>query len=256
VQLLDVVETLPFQIEPGQRWSAIGTKANSFATKFELAGNLLPFTPEIISSVDGLLLVGALSTPEMNTDERGEWLRQIVEPMREGTTVLAIDWQDDGPLNYGPDLSVRFKKGRLSRCLRETGFGQVDILEHHPIFYIVKGVKGPAKVLPYANEFVAVASVEELPRNAMKRVELFGNTLVVANTGREIVAFAQKCPHGNGPFDMGLLRGRNVVCPLHGYIWNVCSGNPVMPEDEDTLPRYATKIDETSGQVLVALTRL
>ena len=90
----------------------------------------------------------------------------------------------------------------------------------------------------------------------MKLVEVFGNRLVIANTGQEIVAFAQKCPHGNGPFDKGILRGRNVVCPLHGYIWNVCSGKPVMPEDEDTLPRYVTRLDRESGQVLVALTRL
>lgn len=256
MQLFDIVEANPLQIESGQRWSAIGPETDAFVAKFGIADKLMPFEQQNIASVDGLLLVGALSTPEKNVDEREMWLRRLVEQTKEGVTVIVVDWQDDGPLNYGPDLSARFKKGRLSRCLRESGFGQVDILEHHPLFYIVQGVKGPEKVLPHAGEFVAVASVDELPKNAMKRVEVFGNAVVVANTGREIVAFAQKCPHGNGPFDKGILRGRNVVCPLHGYIWNVCSGNPVVPEDEDMLPRFATKIEDESGQILVALTRL
>ncbi len=256
MQLFDIVETNPLQIKSGHCWSAIGVEIDAFTAKFGIADKLVPFKQQNIASLDGLLMVGALSTPEKSADERELWLRQLVEQMKEGVTVVAVDWQDDGPLNYGPDLSVRFKKGRLCRCLRESGFGQVDILEHHPLFYVVKGVKGASKPLPHAGKFVAVASVDELPKNSMKRVELFGNTVVVANTGREIVAFAQKCPHGNGPFDKGILRGRNVVCPLHGYIWNVCSGKPIVPEDEDTLPRYATKIEEESGQVLVALTRL
>ena len=116
-----------------------------------------------------------------------------------------------------------------------------------------KAKKGAPHFLPQANQFVDVAHLNELPKNAMKKVELFGHKIIVANTGQEIVAFTQSCPHANGPFDKGLLRGRNVVCPLHGYIWNVHSGEPVEPADEDLLPRYSVKIDADMGRILVAL---
>jgi nitrite reductase/ring-hydroxylating ferredoxin subunit len=100
---------------------------------------------------------------------------------------------------------------------------------------------------------VTVASLAELPKNAMKVVDVFGQTIIVANTGREIVAIARACPHENSPLDKGLLRGRNIVCPLHAYIWNVHTGEPVEPADEDTLRRYPVKIDQDEGQIFVAV---
>ena len=154
----------------------------------------------------------------------------------------------------GPALEQRIKKGRARRQLRETGFGIVEVLDEHPLYYVIKGVKGPAPPVTHANEYIDVADLSELSRNAMKLVQLFGQDIVIANTGKEIVAFARVCPHANGPLEKGLLRGCNVVCPLHSYIWNVCSGQPVQPADEDTLPRYSVKIDTANGRILVSLT--
>jgi toluene monooxygenase system ferredoxin subunit len=86
----------------------------------------------------------------------------------------------------------------------------------------------------------------------MKLINLFGQVVIVANTGKEIVAFAQQCPHAEGRLDEGRLRGRNVICPVHYYIWNVSSGEPVAPEDEDILPRYLVRVDHDSGKIFVA----
>jgi nitrite reductase/ring-hydroxylating ferredoxin subunit len=87
----------------------------------------------------------------------------------------------------------------------------------------------------------------------MKLVEVLGQKVVVANTGKEIVAFAAACPHAEGPLHEGRLRGRNIVCPLHAYIWNVRTGEPVEPAQEDTLRRYTVRVDPERGQVWVAL---
>jgi nitrite reductase/ring-hydroxylating ferredoxin subunit len=87
----------------------------------------------------------------------------------------------------------------------------------------------------------------------MKLVELFGQKVVVANTGKEIVAFGAACPHADGPLHEGRLRGRNIVCPLHAYIWNVYTGEPVEPAQEDILQRYPVRVDPVRGQVWVAL---
>jgi nitrite reductase/ring-hydroxylating ferredoxin subunit len=213
-----------------------------------------PFPSKATGDLDGLLLAGALSTgPPAETEA---WLIEIAGSLPDMATIIAIDWQADGPPSPGPDLALRFKKGRLCRLLREAGFGLIETLAHHPFYYMVRAVKKIPALPPYANQFVDVAGLEELPRNSMKKVELYGHPVVIANTGQEIVAFAGTCPHADSALDQGLLRRRNVVCPLHSYIWDVYSGEPVEPADEDTLQRYTVRIDSDHNRILVALSPL
>jgi nitrite reductase/ring-hydroxylating ferredoxin subunit len=230
------------------RWSAVGPEALALQALLRSPEiTWLNFSEEIIPTLDGLLLAGALSA----VAEAQTWLWQLIHLLREGAVLLVIDWQDDGLLTYGPDLSTRFKKGRLCRFLRENSFGLVETVEHQPLYYVVNAIKGPAPAVPHATELVEVASLAELPKNGMKLVKLFDHKIVVANTGKEIVAFAATCPHAGGLLSEGRLRGRNVVCPLHAYIWNVRTGEPVEPVQEDTLRRYTVQVDR--GRVLVAL---
>jgi len=248
--LSELIDTLPVKILPGQKWSIMGPEARLFEARLVSSETqLLPFSAEIAPQLDGLLLIGALST----TPNPYTWLTEMVQPISSGSVVVVVDWQDDGPPNPGPSFELRFKKGLLSRLLREAGFGVVETVESHPVYYVVQGTKGRAPVLPHAGQYVVVANIAELPKNGMKAVTLFGHKIVVANTGKEIVAFTRTCPHAGGAFDRGLLRGRNVACPLHGYIWNVSSGEPIEPHDEDILPRYAVKIEPNTGQISVAL---
>ena len=247
MQLSDLIEVSNFEQEITHNWSIFGPEAGVFVSKLGI--KLAPYSETNISNLDGLLLAGTLSS---RLDPQ-EWLVQVTEQMKTGAVLIIIDWQSDGLLNYGPELERRFKKGRLQRLLRVSGFGRVDLLDDHPLYYIIRAQKGPAAPNPHAHEFVDVAGLDEVPKNAMKKVQLFGQNIIVANTGKEIVAFAQKCPHTSGPLDKGILRGRNVACPLHGYIWNVCSGEPIEPPDEDILPRYRVKIDADGGRIFVAL---
>jgi nitrite reductase/ring-hydroxylating ferredoxin subunit len=251
--LAKFVTPLRLQTHSHQRWAVLGPEAEAFKA------NLYPAKIEHDSmeqltvglpELDGLLLAGALST----VGAAPAWLQQLAKPLKVGATLVVLDWQADGPLDVGPELDRRFKRGRLYRLLREAGFGFIETLESQPVYYLVRAVKRPPDPLPHAGEFVVVADLAELPKNGMKRVELFGHKIIVANTGKEIVAFAQTCPHAGSPLDKGKLRGRNIICPLHFYIWDVCTGEPVEPEGEDTLPRYPVRVDPERGQVLIALT--
>jgi toluene monooxygenase system ferredoxin subunit len=194
-------------------------------------------------------LAGALSA-EVNVVT---WLQQTVEPLKKGAILVVVEWQSDGPLDVGPELERRFKRGKLCRLLRGLGFGIVRIVQSHPLYYIIGAVKAPPTLQPHAGEFVTVATLDELPKNGMKQVELFGQQIIVANTGREIVAFAATCPHSSSPLHKGKLRGRQIICALHFYTWNVCTGEPIQPDDEDILPTYSVKVDVERGRVQVAL---
>ena len=248
MSLSQLVTNLNLNIQPHERWAILGPEADAFRAKLPAARLLTDPSPDL----DGLLLAGALSVEA----ETQSWLEQMSDTLRPGATLVVIDWQWDGPLDTGPDLERRFKRGRLCRLLRQGSFGVVETLESQAMHYIIRAVKGSVRPEPHAGTFVAVASLAELPKNAMKVVNMFGHTIIVANTGREIVAIARACPHENSPLDKGLLRGRNIVCPLHAYIWNVVTGEPVEPADEDTLRRYPVKIDQDEGQIFVAVTAL
>jgi nitrite reductase/ring-hydroxylating ferredoxin subunit len=247
MNLSDLTPTLPLQPQPGQRWAVLGPEAEAFRAKFHTeavpADNIDP------AELDGLLLAGALSAAA----EATLWLKQILASLPEGAALVVVDWQGDGPLDLGPDLERRFKRGRLSRLLREEGFSRIELLVNDPCCYVLRAIKAPPAPPSHAGEFVTVATLAELPKNRMKRVELFGQPIIVANTGREIVAFAPVCPHAGTSLLKGTLKGRHIICPLHFYMWNVCSGEPVEPADEDILPCYPVRVDAESGAIRVAI---
>lgn len=249
MMLTDLAANIDLQIDSGSggRWTVLGPEVETDRFRAKLASTkLLDHTKP---NPDGLILVGAISAQSAPL----AWLAEKTEALNDGNSVVVIDWQYDGPVDSGPPLERRLRKGKVRRWFGENGFGVVTTLANQSLFYVIKAVKGPAPAVPHAGDFVAVATVAELPKNTLKRVELFGQPVVVANTGKEIVAFALACPHAGKPLDNGLLRGRNIVCRAHHYIWNVCSGEPVEPSDEDILPRYPVRVDQNTGQILVAL---
>jgi nitrite reductase/ring-hydroxylating ferredoxin subunit len=249
MHLSKLVATLPIEPQPGEHWAVLGPEAGSFLAGFSPAVMQIDSSPHSAAALDGLVLAGALSA-EL---EAAVWLKQVVGELRDGATLVVIEWQGDGPIDVGPDLERRFKRGKLCRLLRESGFGRIALLSDHPIYYIIQASKVPPAVMPHAGEFVTVARVAELTKNAMKQVELFGRQIIVANTGREIVAFAPTCPHAGTSLIKGKLKGRLIMCPLHFYMWNVCTGEPIEPPDEDILRLFPVKIDYENDLIQVAL---
>lgn len=252
MKLTNFVNHLPLQLPPGQQWAVLGPEAAEFEAKLrDVVGQVVSLTyqSEAASELDGLLLAGALSVAA----EPVAWLQKIIAPLKAGARLLVVDWQADGPLDEGPELDQRFNRGKLRRLLREAGFGMVSQVVSHSRYYLVEAVKQPPRPPLHAGEFVTVATLAELPKNGLKQVELFGQPVLVANTGREIVAFAQACPHAGNSLARGKLRGRYIVCPVHFYMWNVFTGEPEQPVDEDILPTYLVKVDEAQGLVQVAL---
>jgi nitrite reductase (NADH) small subunit len=40
----------------------------------------------------------------------------------------------------------------------------------------------------------------------------------------EVYATDAECPHRGGPLADGLVGARSVICPLHGFVFDLCSG--------------------------------
>jgi nitrite reductase (NADH) small subunit len=83
--------------------------------------------------------------------------------------------------------------------------------------------------------FVRTISIEELPAGAVRELQVEGKAIAVANVAGKFYAFNNLCLHRGGPLGQGLLDGRTVTCPWHGWQYDVTTGkvlqNPAVGVD-------------------------
>jgi nitrite reductase/ring-hydroxylating ferredoxin subunit len=107
-------------------------------------------------------------------------------------------------------------------------------------------------------------SVEELPENSRKVVQMGGTKILVLNEKGSIYAVGSRCPHLNLKISRGKITSDgSIVCPFHRSAFDLSTGQakewtpwpPVVgkamaavskPKD---LPTYATKVE--SGSIFV-----
>lgn len=78
-----------------------------------------------------------------------------------------------------------------------------------------------------ASGFEAVATIDDLPEGAMRRVSRGDLDLLLAHTPAGIVATDDRCPHMSAPLSIGDLDGCVVACPLHEGRFDLTTGEPV-----------------------------
>lgn len=101
-----------------------------------------------------------------------------------------------------------------------------------------------------AASFQHACALEAIPTDGTKVVELSGQQVVLYRVDENVYASANRCPHASGPIGEGELCGNVITCPLHGWTFDVSSGECINMAGEK-LETYPTKLD--GGQVLVAL---
>jgi nitrite reductase/ring-hydroxylating ferredoxin subunit len=73
--------------------------------------------------------------------------------------------------------------------------------------------------------FVRVASTGEIPVGQGTLVEINGVTLALFNAGGgRFHATSPLCPHEDGPLAEGWIEGDAVVCPWHGFDFELGTG--------------------------------
>lgn len=77
-----------------------------------------------------------------------------------------------------------------------------------------------------------------------------GDIALFRNAGDEVFALLDKCPHKGGPLSQGIVHGRKVTCPLHGWNIGFEDGQAVAP-DVGHCGRFEVKVED--GQVWLAL---
>ena len=76
-----------------------------------------------------------------------------------------------------------------------------------------------------------ICSVDEIPRLGSRVVKSAGVDIAVfRNAEDEVFAMHDKCPHKGGPLSQGIVHGRRVTCPLHGWNIGLDDGQAVTPD--------------------------
>jgi nitrite reductase/ring-hydroxylating ferredoxin subunit len=80
------------------------------------------------------------------------------------------------------------------------------------------------------SDFKTVAKVSDLKPGECKTVMAGDRELALANVGGKFFACDNVCPHQGGPLGEGILDGELLVCPWHGWRFNVTTGkSPNIP---------------------------
>ena len=98
---------------------------------------------------------------------------------------------------------------------------------------------------------VTLGSIDAIPEGE-GRTFAVGAERIAVFRGREGSLFATQaeCPHKGGPLADGLLGGRTLICPLHGWKFDLGTGQTT--SGECSLKIYPARVSQ-HGQVVLEL---
>ncbi len=76
--------------------------------------------------------------------------------------------------------------------------------------------------------WVRVAAVCDIPAGQSRGVSVEGKEIGLFNVNGDLFAMDNLCPHRGAPLSDGRMEGSQVVCPWHGWAFDVRRGGLVM----------------------------
>jgi nitrite reductase (NADH) small subunit len=87
------------------------------------------------------------------------------------------------------------------------------------------------------NDWIKIGSLSDIPRLGARTIETAqGQVAVFRTKADEVFALFNRCPHKGGPLSEGIVTGKLVVCPLHGWTIDLESGKATAPDEGCTRP--------------------
>jgi 3-phenylpropionate/trans-cinnamate dioxygenase ferredoxin subunit len=77
-------------------------------------------------------------------------------------------------------------------------------------------------------QFVCIGTINEFASGALQRVQVGQAEVIVAVVAGECFAFENLCPHQQyAMFHHGIIREYEISCPMHGWSFDVRTGNAI-----------------------------
>jgi nitrite reductase (NADH) small subunit/3-phenylpropionate/trans-cinnamate dioxygenase ferredoxin subunit len=99
--------------------------------------------------------------------------------------------------------------------------------------------------------FHSIGPIDAIPDGEGKSLQIDGVDVAVFRDGSEIYAMDDHCPHAGAPLGAGGLNNGHVICPFHGWVFNMKTGAcPTAPNRP--VQTFQTRIDSGEGFVKVS----
>ncbi|MEN6429630.1 MAG: ferredoxin-thioredoxin reductase catalytic domain-containing protein [Coriobacteriales bacterium] len=120
--------------------------------------------------------------------------------------------------------------------------------------FILKDVEDGADLLGVIDEptgpvDVPVFKVEDLPSGQVRHVKIGKRDIAVAHAADGFYALSDICRHAFAPLSDGFMEGHVLVCPWHGWRYDVRTGSTDHPDSD--VRTYPTKV--VGGEVFVTV---
>lgn len=92
-------------------------------------------------------------------------------------------------------------------------------------------------------EFVRVADAAAVPPGTSLAVPAGRYEVALFNVDGTLYALENACPHQGGPIAEGWIEGENVVCPWHGWCFELRTGNLTLGPFA-WVPRFEVKVED------------
>ena len=88
-----------------------------------------------------------------------------------------------------------------------------------------------------------VAKRDDIPPGTIKRIEVDGVEVLLANCDGAIYAVEDVCTHDGGPLDQGEMQDCKIMCPRHGALFDIRTGAALTLPAVVPLPTYAVRLE-------------
>ena len=103
---------------------------------------------------------------------------------------------------------------------------------------------------PAAKEWTIVAQAEDLKDGGSKAVIVAGNDIALFRKGEEFYAVANECSHYGAPLCGGYVTGHTVMCPWHGWQFDMNTGECLSVPGCD-IEAFQVKVEDGAVKVAV-----
>jgi nitrite reductase/ring-hydroxylating ferredoxin subunit len=94
-----------------------------------------------------------------------------------------------------------------------------------------------------------VTTLEDLPPGTKRAFDIGGRRIALCNVAGNLHAIDDICPHAGASMSSGPLQGTTLICPLHGFAFNVTNGVAICPKSIDPLQTFPTFINGNQIEV-------
>ena len=95
----------------------------------------------------------------------------------------------------------------------------------------------------------SVARLGDLAAGQPTRVDVGGVRIVLVRVKDDVYACDDACAHKGGPLSEGKISGIRLACPWHGWMYDVRTGECVLPGRGARVASYPVRID--AGEIWV-----